>query len=289
MRGAGQALDRLLLAHCALLERAEHGIEFIELHLREVQVVQKVLRQGPELLRRLQQPLQHRVRIDLEHSRGAADAQALSEAADDVHDEVDRDALAMEQGAVMLGKVPFAGRTVELTPLTPAGMAVGAQVAQPQPAAVVTVRMRTKVPRGVDGPGASVGRGQRLGSYRRRWRGLRRVLVTQDTERLARQAAQRVRLLAAWASGRAERSGPWFLRPTGAWPRQRQHDKQPQESHDDELRVKEVWNHCSTPLHGDVRGALYSIPGPGELSAAKRYTTLPMDWGASQGVDGLCG
>src|SRR5262249_30507536 len=149
---------------------------------------------------------------------------------------------------------------IALTPLPPAGMAVGAQVAQPQPAAVVTGRMRTKVPRGVDGPWAAVGRGQRIGSYRRRWRGRRRLLGTQGTERLARQAAKRLRLLVAWTSGRARRSGPQFLRPTGAWPYQRQHDKQPQESQDDELIIKEVWNHGSTPLHGNVTGHCTRFP-----------------------------
>jgi hypothetical protein len=89
---------------------------------------------------------------------------------------------------------------VELPPRATAGMAVGAQVAQPQPAAVGTARMRTKVPRGVHRAGAAVGRGQRIGSYRRRWRGMRRFLVAQDTERLVRQAAKRLRLLAASAS-----------------------------------------------------------------------------------------
>src|SRR5881296_3240950 len=53
MRGARQALDRPLLAPRAVLERPEHGIEFIELHLREVEVVQEVLRKGPQRLRRL--------------------------------------------------------------------------------------------------------------------------------------------------------------------------------------------------------------------------------------------
>src|SRR5216683_215965 len=56
MRGARQALDRPLLAHRAVLERTEHGIEFIELHLREVQVVQEELCKGPQLLRRLHEP-----------------------------------------------------------------------------------------------------------------------------------------------------------------------------------------------------------------------------------------
>src|SRR5215471_16567438 len=149
MRGAGEALDRSLLAHRALLERTEHGIEFIELHLREVQVEQEVLCKGAQLLRRLHQPVQHGVGIDLEHPRGAADAQALCEATDDMHDEVDRDALTMAQGAVMLWKVTFPGRTVELPPRATAGMAVGAQVAQPHPAAIVTVRMRAKMPGGI--------------------------------------------------------------------------------------------------------------------------------------------
>src|SRR5262249_24843792 len=165
MRGMGQALDRTLLAHCALLQRTEHGIEFIELHLREVQVVQEILRKGPELLCRLHQPVQHGVWIDLEHPRGAADAQALREAVNDVHDEVDRDALAMEQGAVMLWKVPVAGRTVELTPRATAGMAVGAQVAQPQPAAIVTVRMRAKMPGGIHLTRTPMRRGHRIGAH----------------------------------------------------------------------------------------------------------------------------
>src|SRR5215475_15586797 len=98
----------------------------------------------------------------------------------------------MEQGAMMLWKVALTSRAAELTPRPTVGMAVGAQVAQPHPAAVVTARMRTKVPRGVDGSGASVGRGHWSGSYRRRWRGRRRFLVTQSTERLARQAAKRL-------------------------------------------------------------------------------------------------
>src|SRR5712691_11519540 len=43
-------------------------------------------------------------------------------------------------------KVPVAGRTLELPPGPPTGMAIGPQVAQPQPAAIATATMRTKVP-----------------------------------------------------------------------------------------------------------------------------------------------
>ena len=102
---------------------------------------------------------------------------------------------------------------------------------------------------------------------------MRRVLVTQGTERLVRQAAKRLRLLAACASGRAGDSGPRCLRPAGAWPHQSQHDKEPQESQDQELIVKEGWNHGIAPLYSGVTGAYYSILGSVELSADWRDTT----------------
>ena len=140
-----QALDRLGRADLPGLDRAEQGAQLIKLPLPHPHVVEDVSRKRLKLLGRFDQPLQHGIGGDLEHPRGAADAQALSEAADHVHDAVDRDALAMEQGTVMLWKGAFAGRTVELTPRATVGMAVGAQVAQPQPAAVVTVRMRAKM------------------------------------------------------------------------------------------------------------------------------------------------
>src|SRR5262249_61464593 len=93
----------------------------------------------------------------------------------------------MEQGAVMLWKVTLTGRTVELPPRATAGMAVGAQVAQPQPAAVGTARMRTKVPRGVHRAGAAVGRGQRLGWHGRGHLGMRSFVRTQGTRARGRQ------------------------------------------------------------------------------------------------------
>src|SRR5262249_29082942 len=150
-----------------------------------------VLRKGPELLRRLHQPMQHRVWLDLKHTRCTADAYALSEAADHVHDEVDRDALAMEQSTVMLWKVALAGRTVELTPRATAGMAVGAQVAQPQPAAIGTVRMRAKMPGGIHLTRTPMRRGHRIGAHRRRWRGMYGLVCTQSARGLLGQPLKR--------------------------------------------------------------------------------------------------
>src|SRR5262249_62137608 len=42
--GARQALDRFLLADCARFEGTEYGVEFVQLHLAELQIVQKIVR-----------------------------------------------------------------------------------------------------------------------------------------------------------------------------------------------------------------------------------------------------
>jgi hypothetical protein len=94
---------------------------------------------------------------------------------------------------------------------------------------------------------------------------MRHFQGTQDTERFGRQTTKQLKLLVTCAADRAGRSGPRFLRSTGAWPPQRQQDEQSQESQDDELSVKEMWNHGSTPLHGEVMGAWYSIPRLGRV------------------------
>src|SRR5262249_3146591 len=66
-------------------------------------------------------------------------------------------------------KVAVTRAAVQLAPRAAAGMPVGADVAKPQPAAIVTARMRTEMHRGVDGTRASVARRHRLGTCRR-WR-----------------------------------------------------------------------------------------------------------------------
>jgi hypothetical protein len=61
--------------------------------------------EGPPLLRRFDQPLQPRIRIDREHPRRTSDTQALGQAGDDPHDEVDSSALAVKERAEGLQKV----------------------------------------------------------------------------------------------------------------------------------------------------------------------------------------
>src|SRR5262249_46572733 len=84
--------------------------------------------------RRRPQAVPHGVGSDRAPPRGAAHAQARCAATAAVHDAVDRDALAMDQGAVRRWNVLFTSRTVAVPPRAPAGRAVGAQVAQPPPA-----------------------------------------------------------------------------------------------------------------------------------------------------------
>ena len=145
-----QALDGLGLADLAVLDRAEQGKQLIELHLPDPHVVQDVSGKGPQLLRRFDQPLQHRIGVDLEHPRRAPDAQALGQARDDAHDELDRGALAMKERAEGLEKIAATDDTQQLPPGTATGMAIGAEIAPAHPAPIGTVRVRAEMRGGVD-------------------------------------------------------------------------------------------------------------------------------------------
>ncbi len=136
----------------------------------------------------------------------------------------------MEDRAVMLRERALARGTLELSPRAATGMAVGAQVPQPQPAAIATAGMGTEVPRGVHRAGAAGGRGHRLGWHRRPRLGMRGFLRTQGTRRFVRQARKRFGVVGALAA-RCEGLG-WLClgRHALAGPGEVQHDTQPQES-----------------------------------------------------------
>jgi len=112
--------------------------------------VQEVLHEGPQLLGRLDEPLQHRVGVHLEHPRRATDTQALSQARDDTHDEVYRGALTVKDRAEGLQKLATTHSTPQLPPGTATGMAIGAEIAPAHPATIGTVRVGAEVRRGVD-------------------------------------------------------------------------------------------------------------------------------------------
>src|SRR5262245_38655355 len=92
-----------------------------------------------------------------------------------MHDEVNRDALAVEQGAMRLQKVAIAAGAVQLPPGPTTGMAIGPEVAQAEPAAIATVGSRTELLGGVDlTPAASR-------QDHQRWRGAGRLTARRDT------------------------------------------------------------------------------------------------------------
>src|SRR5262245_58774169 len=97
----------------------------------------------------------------------------------------------MKDRAMMLGKVALARGAMELSPETATGMAVGTEVAQPEPAAIATARMGIEMLGGINRARASVRGGHRIGPDRRRWLGLPGLLCTHRTVRLVRQALER--------------------------------------------------------------------------------------------------
>jgi len=99
----------------------------------------------------------------------------------------------------MLRKIALASGAVELAPRSAIGMAIGTQIAQPQPAAIATAHMGTKVPRGVHRARTSVGRRHGSGGHRRRRLGMHGVSLTQDTRGLVREARKRFGLGGALA------------------------------------------------------------------------------------------
>src|SRR5215468_657593 len=123
-------------------------------------------------------------------------------------------------------------------------MALGAQIVQPQPAAIVTMAVGTKVPRRIHRPGAAVRERHGSGPDRRGESGLPGRLVTQHTGRLVGQALERFGL------GRTLALGLDRHRWGGqAWraPREMQHDEEPYDRQQSELGVKKMRDHGMTP------------------------------------------
>src|SRR5216683_2987042 len=216
--------------------------------------------------------MQHRVRIDLEDPCGAANAQALSEAADHVHDEVTRDALAVEQGAMGLQKIAIAAGAVHLPPGPTAGMAIGPDVAQAEPAAIATVGSRTALLGGVDLAPASSRRDQQ------RWRGAGRLTARRDAlftgvaGGLTGRAAKGLggaRALAGWRDW----LGWWRSHCSGlSWPQPVEPQEYPHQGDQHKLGEKQVWYHSNAPSSRVEMGVLYRVLTPQGLSARYGYT-----------------
>ena len=152
------------------------------------------------MLRRFHQPVQHGVGGDFEHPRGGANAEALCQACQHLDDQLPGDLLAMKDRAVVLREIPLARGALELAPGTAMGMAIGAEIPQPPPAAIATAPMGAKVLRGVHSARPAVRRGHRLGWCWRRQVGMDGLMRTQGARRPLGQAGKRFGFLGARAS-----------------------------------------------------------------------------------------
>src|SRR5436309_7954256 len=101
------------------------------------------------MVRGLDQPGEHRIRVHFEHPGDRADAQALRQRAHRPHQKVDRHTLAMQRGAMGLLEIAITARAMQLPPGATTGMPIGTDIAEPDPAPIGTVRMRAEMPRGV--------------------------------------------------------------------------------------------------------------------------------------------
>src|SRR6266704_1096434 len=102
--------------------------------------MQEMLREGAQLLRRLHQPLQDRIRVHLEHPRRAPDTQAFGQARDDANDELDGGALAVKDRAEGLEKTAVTSDARQFPPAAPMRIAIGAEIAPAPPSPIETIR-----------------------------------------------------------------------------------------------------------------------------------------------------
>ena len=138
-------------SHLAVPHGAEDGVEFVELHLIQAYIVEEINGKGLELLGRFHQPVEDRVRVDLEDPRRPSNAESLGQAADDVHNELRRGPLTMENRARSLVEISLARHALKLTPGLAAGMAIGADITQTEPAAIRAIRRWTEMSSRIDG------------------------------------------------------------------------------------------------------------------------------------------
>ena len=162
-----------------------------------------------------------------------------------------------------LQKVSLTRGTVELALGAATGMTVGAEIPQPEPAPIVTIAVRTKVPGSVDLTGTPVGRCHGIGRHWGRCFGRRGVLCTQDAMGLVGEVLERFGLVGARARGFEGFGQSWHGR-SRHWalgPGKVQDDKKPEECEQDDLREKKMRHHGVVPFPHVLRWGI--VPGFG--------------------------
>jgi hypothetical protein len=255
--GTRELLKGLGFTDVTILHRTEHGIEFVELDLIDRQRVQNVRGKGFELLRGLDQPLEAWVRIDLEHPGRVSAAQSFGQTGDDVHDELSRRALPMQDGAMGLREIAKARDALRLAPGLAAGMPIGADVPASEPAVRGTIVIRTARLCGVDGAPASPGE-----DAHRRGRGggcgtSIEAVRTRIAQRFMDASSAGFGRFGAGSSGLVRlawpaKCGPGSVGPPGMGDEAEQH-----ESDQEELVKQQVRCHDNVPFADDDRRLFY--------------------------------
>src|SRR5262249_12849890 len=138
---------------------------------------------------------------DLEHPRGAPDAQFLGQAREDTHDEVDGGAFAMKDRAEGLEKVATTGDTQQLPPGTATGMAISAEIPPAHTAAICTVPVGAEMGGGADWASAPRGGEEGGGWSGGGWGGGSGGVLTGVAVRLGGEAHKRLGLTVALGHG----------------------------------------------------------------------------------------
>jgi len=108
MGRARQALDGLGLSDLTLFNRTEPGEEFVHLHLLDVEVAQVIARKRFQVIRRLDQPAQHRIGIRLKHPGYSANAKSLGQSRNGSHQIVGVNRLAVKRRVGRLQEIAVA-------------------------------------------------------------------------------------------------------------------------------------------------------------------------------------
>src|SRR4029453_3527369 len=119
------------------------------------------------MIRGIDQPDEHRVRVHLEHAGDRTDTQPFRQSTNRPYEPIEWHLLPVHWRAMRLQKIPATFAAIELSPGAATGMTVGRDIAQPEPATIATVGIGTEMLRGVDVTAAASCRSNRRGWRRR--------------------------------------------------------------------------------------------------------------------------
>lgn len=164
---------------------------------------------------------------------------------------------------------------MQLAPDSPAGRAVGTEIAKAHPAPVGTARRRAKVCRSIDDAAAASGRDDVWRRSRSPWYGRRLwSLFTGIAVRFVDEARKRFGLsgtFARWAVGPGCRLAS--CGPIGAPTIQRKDHAEPKKHEKHPLIDKQVSSHREVPLTQVLKGLFYRVGDWMEFPARSRDTT----------------